>query len=208
MPTKPAPGWKEVPNELLAAWRSVFDHAVVRMDLVENCPVCGVATLHQWFSLASPREVTMQGRRWKGSGSQWQWCSTCRSYEHSSAWVPDLWSDPLDVDGTTLMTDPGAIEAARTASAQRDRFTCPVCGYPGLFEPAWRGESPSDDICPSCGIQFGDHDAAGGDHAVRDVIHREWRQRWIDNGMHWASEGVRPPPVGWDPKAQLARLTR
>jgi hypothetical protein len=33
---------------------------------------------------------------------------------------------------------------------------CPVCGYPDLFEPAYKENYyPSDEICPSCGYQFG-----------------------------------------------------
>jgi len=86
-------------------------------------------------------------------------------------------------------------------------YTCPVCGYDGLFELPWQGECPSDDICPSCGIQFGYHDAAGGDDEGRKRIYLEWRERWIAGGMAWHSASVEPPPAGWDPAAQLRRVT-
>ena len=36
---------------------------------------------------------------------------------------------------------------------------CPACGFPLEFEP-WANGSPSDEICPCCGIQFGYDDAA------------------------------------------------
>lgn len=85
-------------------------------------------------------------------------------------------------------------------------YVCPVCGYDRLCDLPWQDDSPSDDICPSCGIQFGYHDASGGDTAARDRIHRAWRQRWIELGMPWHSAKAELPPVGWDPAAQLRRL--
>jgi hypothetical protein len=83
-----------------------------------------------------------------------------------------------------------------------DRYICLACGYPDLKEPPWDNESPSDGICPSCGIHFGYDDAAGGDPARREVVYREWRSRWTEAGMKWWSPG-REAPSGWDPQAQL-----
>ena len=79
-------------------------------------------------------------------------------------------------------------------------YQCPVCGYPGLAEPA-RSEAghPSWEICPSCGFEFGyDDDDAGRSYA-------DWRQEWIAQGMPWRIRSHRPPP-GWDPRAQLQTL--
>ncbi|HEX5416427.1 MAG TPA: hypothetical protein VFZ25_12230 [Chloroflexota bacterium] len=58
-------------------------------------------------------------------------------------------------------------------------YVCPVCGYPGLNTPAWDedDQAGSQEICPSCGIQFGYDDAAGGSRELRRKIHAEWRQR-------------------------------
>jgi hypothetical protein len=80
---------------------------------------------------------------------------------------------------------------------------CPVCGFDLGFMP-WEGTSSSDEICPSCGIQFGYDDAAGGDIVKRREIYREWRARWIMRGKEWSS--VIPPPPGWDPDEQLKTL--
>jgi hypothetical protein len=93
------------------------------------------------------------------------------------------------------------------------RPLCPVCGYE-LEEEAWINGSPSDDICLSCGIQFGYHDAAGGDERGRQRIYARWRQRWIDDGMPWGGSGrtdaldraYGAPPSGWDPVEQLRRI--
>jgi hypothetical protein len=81
---------------------------------------------------------------------------------------------------------------------------CPVCGYELDFAP-WVGESSADEICPSCGIQFGYDDAASGDPQARSNVYDEWRESWIKNGMRWFSSGVAQPP-NWNPNDQLLRL--
>ena len=78
-------------------------------------------------------------------------------------------------------------------------YTCPVCGFAGLLEPAWDGNKPSHQICACCGVQYGYHDDR------RDPEERLRRQAdlgraWIAKGMPWH----RPPaPRDWDAVAQL-----
>ena len=55
--------------------------------------------------------------------------------------------------------------------------TCPVCDAELDFEP-WSGNSAADEICPSCGIQFGYNDARAD---LRRTIHEEWRKAWLAN---------------------------
>ena len=75
-------------------------------------------------------------------------------------------------------------------------FTCPVCGFPGLSEPAYDEHGcASFDICPSCGTEF------GYDNATRSA--EELRKRWIETGAPWGSKTT-PPPPGWDGTKQLA----
>ena len=81
-------------------------------------------------------------------------------------------------------------------------FRCPVCGYGGLTEEAWTDGNPSDEICPSCGTQFGYDDAAGAPGDSRRAAHRRLRERWVASGCSWSSR--RPVPEGWDPAGQLA----
>jgi hypothetical protein len=81
-------------------------------------------------------------------------------------------------------------------------FLCPVCGWL-LEEPAWRGDSASDEICPSCGIQFGYQDAIVSPR--RAEIHRAWREQWIIKGMPWSSVGQQPPE-NWNLREQLRRI--
>jgi hypothetical protein len=63
-------------------------------------------------------------------------------------------------------------------------WACPVCDYLLDFPP-WFSDSPSYGICPSCGIQFGYDDEAGGDRAQRAQIYQEWRRLWIAKGKEW-----------------------
>jgi len=81
---------------------------------------------------------------------------------------------------------------------------CPVSGYTLDFAP-WVDTSPADEICPSCGIQFGYDDPAGGDLEARNNVYDTWRESWIKKGMRWFSSGVAQPP-DWNPEEQLRRL--
>jgi hypothetical protein len=91
------------------------------------------------------------------------------------------------------------------AAQPKEPDLCPVCGCALDFSP-WTETWPSDEMCPCCGIQFGNDDAAGG-YLVRSTIYDHWRERWIRAGMAWNSKGIQMPE-GWDPLAQLERLKR
>src|SRR5205085_10656218 len=94
--------------------------------------------------------------------------------------------------------------SAAEISRKYPQLLCPVCGFQLWFEP-WNGVSASDEICPSCGIQFGYSDGAGGDLERRKEIHREWRKNWVEAGMPWRGIG-QSPPKDWKPDAQVKRI--
>lgn len=78
-------------------------------------------------------------------------------------------------------------------------FVCSVCGFPGLDEqPYYPDGGASDEICPSCGFQFGYDDDS-------EESLQKWRQDWINRGMPWFSKGI-PRPSDWNPEAQLRKL--
>lgn len=81
-------------------------------------------------------------------------------------------------------------------------FTCPVCGYPELQElpRSPRTGGGSNEICPSCGFQFGVRDDDRG------IGYDEWRSAWIAKRMPWDSAGIQALPPGWDPVIQLRRI--
>lgn len=80
-------------------------------------------------------------------------------------------------------------------------YLCPVCRFSLDFEP-WRGDLPSDEICPCCGTQFGYHDFAGGKVENRPAKHAELRHNWIKSGKPWIGASEEKPPT-WDPQRQL-----
>jgi hypothetical protein len=76
-----------------------------------------------------------------------------------------------------------------------DRFSCPVCGFDGLTDPAYGiAGNASFDICPSCGTEFGYDDAK--------TSHQELRKLWVTSGALWYSRTTNPPP-NWNAEAQL-----
>jgi len=86
---------------------------------------------------------------------------------------------------------------------------CPVCGfnvYKSLGEYPWDENVASLEICPSCDIQYGYTDAAGGDPVKREEIYRQWRMDWIHNGMKWGNGKYKDQPRDWDPQKQLNAL--
>lgn len=73
------------------------------------------------------------------------------------------------------------------------KFPCPVCNYQMDQAPAdWR-------YCPSCGTEFGYHDAGR--------TYEQLRTEWIAGGMLWWSP-TRNAPLGWDPWRQVSVFFR
>lgn len=105
--------WKDVPDDAMARWRAIFDASTEGLDLSAPCPVCGSHSLHRWFHMHTARPSVQHGRRWAGSGSEWQWCSACGAYQHMSGLVPQWWQPKLVVPEVDLRHDPGPIETAR-----------------------------------------------------------------------------------------------
>jgi hypothetical protein len=104
-----------------------------------------------------------------------------------AALLDEAWTDPRE-------------QAVVATPATPTGYRCPVCGWPGLHEPARTPESGgSYEICPSCGFQFGVSDDDRG------RTYEDWRKEWIEFGMPWHSRGIRRP-WDWDPKAQLRAL--
>jgi len=68
-------------------------------------------------------------------------------------------------------------------------FTCPVCFYDKLEEPA-----RNYNICVCCGTEFGSDDEM--------VSHEELRSIWMVTGARWFFGDA---PVLWNPWLQLAR---
>src|SRR6266849_3123049 len=106
--------WRDVPEAVTQSWRFILDNSTEGLNLDAPCPVCGHRTLHRWFNLHKSRLTDAHGRQWVGSGSEWRWCSTCMTYEHSSGLVPAWRQSNLVVPEDELRHDPGPIESRRS----------------------------------------------------------------------------------------------
>ncbi|MDR3450744.1 MAG: hypothetical protein P4M15_13545 [Alphaproteobacteria bacterium] len=83
---------------------------------------------------------------------------------------------------------------------EREKYICPVCGYPGLSEPAYNDYgNPSFDICVSFWYQFGKTD--DDEH----FTHEQWRQKWIAEGAPWRGKSKKAPS-DWNPMEQLRNI--
>lgn len=116
----------------------------------------------------------------------------------------------FNADGTTRTflqaVKPDLLRApagrSTPAPGQTVSYRCPVCGYPDLDEPprSPRSGGGSNEICPSCGFEFGWTDEDQG------YSYEQWRRLWIERGMPWDSAEIRSPPEGWSPSRQLQGL--
>lgn len=113
--------WHDVPEDSWQEWQYIFYSSKENLNLSEPCPVCKSKTLHRFYQLVRKREFILQGRKYVGDGGLWQWCSSCYSYVHATAAIPEWWSEPiLEFDPMSVSHTPVAFEIALRNS---DRFT-------------------------------------------------------------------------------------
>lgn len=88
---------------------------------------------------------------------------------------------------------------------------CSVCGFDFFKDTGlkpWDNGSPSDEICASCGFQFGfdDYDDESG-YGIKDKKYKEWRKKWIRDGMKWSTQ-KEYKPKDWNPREQLKNIPK
>ncbi|MDR2092390.1 MAG: hypothetical protein LBP58_03595, partial [Azoarcus sp.] len=87
-----------------------------------------------------------------------------------------------------------------TRSASMHNNYCRVCGYK-LTDPSWGidGNSPTWEICPCCGTEFGYEDCT-----LMSV--RKRREEWILKGKKWFD--IQKMPINWDCNIQLDNIPK
>ena len=77
---------------------------------------------------------------------------------------------------------------------------CKVCGCQLDYLP-WGedGKTPSFDICPCCGVEFGNED-------YTEESIKKYREKWINGGAHWFDTKLRPS--NWSLQEQLSNAAR
>jgi hypothetical protein len=83
-------------------------------------------------------------------------------------------------------------------SLMRKINNCRVCGYE-MPSPPWGedGKTPSWEICPCCGTEFGYKDC-------QITAIRNMREKWIANGMNWSDPEEKPE--GWSFELQKRNI--
>lgn len=79
------------------------------------------------------------------------------------------------------------------------KYYCTVCGLPlGDFAP-WGDdkESPTFDICPCCGVEWGNED-------YTPESRTEYRNEWIESGAKWFEPQKKPE--SWNLEEQLNNI--
>ena len=76
-----------------------------------------------------------------------------------------------------------------------EQHTCRICGL-YIEELPWGedGLSPTYEICPCCGVEFGNED-----YTVESA--KRYRIEWINKGLNWFDPSEKPKY--WNEKEQL-----
>ena len=74
--------WRGIPPEYTDRWREIYNNAAPEegMHLSDACPVCGDTELYRYYSLLKTQPRLLGGIMYKGPGSYWEWCGSCRSW--------------------------------------------------------------------------------------------------------------------------------
>jgi hypothetical protein len=154
---------------------------------LEPCVCCGFEEGFDNLALVPGWTHESWREKWKSEGMKW-WSP---SFPPPSNWDPHNQLEYVESGGT----DPQLKHEMG--------FICLVCGFRGLLSgPA---VDPNDlrigvgETCRCCGFQFRYYDR------IKGWTYREWRNKWIVDGMQWWSE-YWPPPAEWDPTEQLKRM--
>ena len=77
-------------------------------------------------------------------------------------------------------------------------LACRVCGFLNE-DPPWgqNGNTPSFEICPCCGVEFGYEDST-----LESV--RRYREKWLTRGDEWNYKKARP--ANWSVEKQMDNI--
>lgn len=100
--------WKSIPKEYIEEWKFIFDMNREGANLSNSCPICNSKSLHRYYHKNNTGNEILYNDR----GAEWQWCSSCRHYEHLEGVVPNWWSHDLHIDGNKLSHVPEIIDRA------------------------------------------------------------------------------------------------
>ena len=104
--------WEGVPAEYTERWRRIFDNNKEGPDISICCPICHNKGLHRYYQTGKRMKSPADSEQYSVRGSEWQWCSYCRTFEHAEVKVPDWWIPSLEIDGNKLTAIPEILDIA------------------------------------------------------------------------------------------------
>ncbi|MEW9702988.1 hypothetical protein [Paenibacillus sp. SI8] len=80
-------------------------------------------------------------------------------------------------------------------------YICTLCGYSNLKFAPWtqKGLSPSYEICPCCGVEFGVDD-------INKAAYEIYKKEWFESGNKWFMESKKPN--NWNLQDQLKKISQ
>jgi len=81
-----------------------------------------------------------------------------------------------------------------------NKHNCRVCGL-YLYDLPWGedGNSPTYEICPCCGVEFGNED-----YTIEST--KKYREKWRNEGSNWFVP--REKPEKWDKEEQFKNIPK
>ena len=139
--------------EYIEKWRNIFDNNKEGSNLSVCCPVCRNKELHRYYQIGKMVKLSKSEEKYISKGSEWQWCSYCRIYEHAEVQVPDWWIPDLEIDGNKLTAIPEILDMAYQDEKRVNKWE----SVPEQFLEIWdkifdqnSGEAVLDENCPIC----------------------------------------------------------
>ena len=79
-----------------------------------------------------------------------------------------------------------------------NRHNCRVCGY-YIDDLPWGkdGNCPTYEICPCCGVEFGNEDCT-------KESTKQYREKWINGGAKWFEPEEKPK--NWNKEEQFIKI--
>ena len=146
--------WKSVPEKYVGKWNSIFSKSREGPNLSANCPICQNKGLHRFYQVGKKIKLSVDSELCIAKGSEWQWCSYCRSFEHGEVLVPSWWSSELKIDGNKLTAIPEILDMAYKDESKITRWN----SVPEKYDKLWKkifnehqDEAILNEKCPICG---------------------------------------------------------
>lgn len=101
----------DVPNDKISEWRNIFSIENNLINLNLKCPICGLKNLKKYYHIYKIEELIISGKKFRGKGDLWTWCTNCLVYEHFSCAIPYEWKfENLVTDNSCLIPYPEGID--------------------------------------------------------------------------------------------------